>query len=293
MPYSQSVDRARRAVVAWLDRTPAYLGVAGALAVCAVIALGMAVVTDQQAHRIWGLLAAAGYLVAGVAALRTRRPIAGVRIAVAGSVLLPTLVLVVAGISQPEVGVVERSARLLVDTGSPYLAQPTTTYDVNPYLPLMSLFGIPRLVFPHIGLGDPRWWFLLVFCACFVAGRLPDAGRPARPRRPHREARRLRAHAARRPGAPRGARLPPAPDAGPGRRVPRPLVGLFRPLSLPRRSDRSLRCQRATRWIGCTDVVSAGRRGLVHEPQAPLLPGDPGTRLERRRGVLRELRHFE
>jgi len=169
VPYSQSVDRARRAVVAWLDRTPAYLGVAGALAVCAVIALGMAVVTDQQAHRIWGLLAAAGYLVAGVAALRTRRPIAGVRIAVAGSVLLPTLVLVVAGISQPEVGVVERSARLLVDTGSPYLAQPTTTYDVNPYLPLMSLFGIPRLVFPHIGLGDPRWWFLLVFCACFVA----------------------------------------------------------------------------------------------------------------------------
>ena len=169
MPYRRWLEDARRAVVAWLERTPAYLGVAAACAVCAIVALGLALVTDQTAHRVWGLLAAAGYLVAGVAALRTRRPITGVRVAAAGSVLLPTVVLVVAGISQPEVGVVERSARLLVDTGSPYLAHPTGTYDVNPYLPLMSLFGLPRLVLPHIGLGDPRWWFLLVFCACFVA----------------------------------------------------------------------------------------------------------------------------
>lgn len=169
MPYPAWGDRARRAVGRWLARTPAYLGVAAACAVCALVALGLAIVTDQTAHRLWGLLAAAGYLAAGVAALRTRRPITGVRVAAAGSVLLPTVVLVVAGISQPEVGVVERSARLLVETGSPYLAHPAATYDVNPYLPLMALFGLPRLVMPHIGLGDPRWWFLLVFCVCFVA----------------------------------------------------------------------------------------------------------------------------
>ena len=169
MPYRRWYDQARRVVVGWLERTPAYLGVAAACAVCAIIALGTAVVTDQTAHRIWGLLAAAGYLVGGVAALRSGRPITGVRVAAAGSVLLPTVVLVVAGIAQPEVGVVERSARLLVDTGSPYLAHPTGTYDVNPYLPAMAFFGLPRLVFPTNGLGDPRWWFLLVFCVCFVA----------------------------------------------------------------------------------------------------------------------------
>lgn len=178
MPYPAWADRARRAVERWLDRTPAYLGVAAACAVCALVALGTAVVTDQTAHRLWGLLAAAGYLAAGVASLRTHRPITGVRVAVAGSVLLPTVVLVVAGIAQPEVGVVERSARLLVETGSPYLAHPTATYDVNPYLPLMALFGLPRLVLPHNGLGDPRWWFLLVFCACFVwADRLARRAR--------------------------------------------------------------------------------------------------------------------
>jgi hypothetical protein len=173
---------ARRAVVSWLERTPAHLGVAAACAVCALIAIGMAMVTDQTPHRVWGLLAAAGYLVAGVASLRTRRPIVGVRVAAAGSVLLPTVVLVLAGLSQPEVGVVERSARLLVDTGSPYLATPTTTYDVNPYLPAMSLFGLPRLVFPNNGLGDPRWWFLAVFCICFVAAdRLTRRARGTEP----------------------------------------------------------------------------------------------------------------
>ena len=172
------LERAGRAVVGWLQRTPAYLAVAAACVVCALIALDMAVVTDQTAHRIWGVLAAAGYLVAGVVTLHSRRPITGVRVAAAGSVLLPTVVLVVAGISQPEVGVVERSAQLLVQTGSPYLAHPTATYDVNPYLPLMSLFGLPRLVLPHNALGDPRWWFLLVFVVCFVAAdRLARRGR--------------------------------------------------------------------------------------------------------------------
>lgn len=182
MPYRRWFEAARRTAVTWLEHTPAYLGVAAACAVCALIAVGMAVVTDQTAHRVWGLLATAGYLVAGIATLRTRRPITGVRVAAAGSVLLPTVVLVVAGISQPEVGVVERSARLLVDTGSPYLAHPMTTYDVNPYLPLMSLFGLPRLVLPNIGLGDPRWWFLLVFGVCFVAAdRLARRARGTEP----------------------------------------------------------------------------------------------------------------
>ena len=169
MPYSRRLDHARRVVVGRLERTPAYLGVAAASAVCALTAIGTALVSGQPAQRIWGLIATLGYLAGGVAALRSRQPLTGLRVAAAGSVLLPMIVLVVAGIAQPEVGVVERSARLLVDTGSPYLAHPTAMYDVNPYLPAMAFFGLPRLVFPNNGLGDPRWWFLLVFGVCFVA----------------------------------------------------------------------------------------------------------------------------
>jgi phosphatidylinositol alpha-1,6-mannosyltransferase len=162
-------ERLRRTIGAPLRRMPAHLGVALACLVCALGAAGTALVTGEAPQRLWGWWAAAGYLVAGAVAIATRRSALAVRIAVAGSVLLPALVLVAGGISQPEVGVIERSAQLLVDTGSPYSAHPVTTYDVNPYLPAMSLFGLPRAVLGATGLGDPRWWFLVVFAACFLA----------------------------------------------------------------------------------------------------------------------------
>lgn len=156
---------AHRALVA----TPVHVLVAIACGASAVAALAMAGLSDQYAHYLWGLLAAAGYVVAAVTALRTRRALTGVRVAAAASVLLPAVWLVVAHSAQPEVGVVERSARTLVETGSPYLAHPLGVDDVNPYLPLMSLFGLPRLALPDNGLGDARWWFLLAFIACVVA----------------------------------------------------------------------------------------------------------------------------
>src|SRR5215217_5625465 len=51
--------------------------------------------------------------------------------------------------AQPEVWVIERAARLLLDTGSPYvnvenLGRAAVVDDYTPYSPAMSLFGIPR-----------------------------------------------------------------------------------------------------------------------------------------------------
>jgi hypothetical protein len=161
--------RRERDVLAALRRWPLHLVVAGALAASSLTALALAVVTDQTPHRVWGLIAAAGYLVGSATALGTRRPLAALRVAATGSVLIPLVVLVVTRLAQPEVGVVERSAGLLVATGSPYLAHPVGTYDVNPYLPLMAFFGLPHRLLVAGGLGDPRWWFLLVFGVTFVA----------------------------------------------------------------------------------------------------------------------------
>lgn len=177
MPLREPPPWVRRGAAA-LRGAPAHLLVAAGCGVSAIIAIVLSLVTDQTPHRIWGLIAAAGYAAAGAAALTTRRPLTGLRVAALGTVLVPMVVLVVSRLAQPEVGVVERSARLLVTTGSPYDPHPIGVYEVNPYLPVMSFFGLPRLMFPDNGAGDARWWFLLVFVVTFVAAdRLARRGR--------------------------------------------------------------------------------------------------------------------
>ncbi|MEU4466259.1 glycosyltransferase 87 family protein [Streptomyces sp. NPDC024017] len=134
---------------------------------CAVVALGLAVVSDLGPHRVWGVVAGAGYAVAAVLACGARsRPAARV-VAVAGAVLVPLVSLVTAGLGQLEVTVVERSGQLLLTTGSPYVADPTAVADFNPYLPGMALFG----VLP----GDARWWLGGTFVAALAAAGLHRA----------------------------------------------------------------------------------------------------------------------
>jgi hypothetical protein len=78
---------------------------------------------------------------------------------------------------------VARSAALLLRHGTPYLpaGQVVGSIDYNPYLPAMTLFGLPRaLGVPGLA-GDARVWLCLVSLALFtlafrVAGR-PDAVR--------------------------------------------------------------------------------------------------------------------
>ncbi|MET8978870.1 glycosyltransferase 87 family protein [Streptomyces sp. NPDC004539] len=135
--------------------------------VCAGFALGLASVTTLESHRIWGLCAAVGYGWAALAARRTGRPWgwAGAGPALIGAVLVPLAVLLVAGIAQSEVRVVEQSGRLLLSGGSPYLAHPVEVGDYNPYLPGMALFGLPHALLGDVPLADARLWFAVVFLA--------------------------------------------------------------------------------------------------------------------------------
>ncbi|MFI9322826.1 glycosyltransferase 87 family protein [Kitasatospora aureofaciens] len=147
-------------------------------------------VSDLANQRLWGLVAAPAYLVAGLLCLTLPRRFAAEAaavVALAGAVLAPLGLLAVTGRHQSEVMVVERSAHLLLTTGDVYLQHPVVVTDYNPYLPAMSLFGLPRQLlgsstaFARVA-GDARIWFALTFIACLLgAWRLL---RPSRDRAP-------------------------------------------------------------------------------------------------------------
>ncbi|MEU7094481.1 glycosyltransferase 87 family protein [Kitasatospora aureofaciens] len=147
-------------------------------------------VSDLANQRLWGLVAAPAYLVAGLLCLTLPRRFAAEAaavVALVGAVLAPLGLLAVTGRHQSEVMVVERSAHLLLTTGDVYLQHPVVVTDYNPYLPAMSLFGLPRQLlgsstaFARVA-GDARIWFALTFIACLLgAWRLL---RPSRDRAP-------------------------------------------------------------------------------------------------------------
>jgi len=164
-----------------------------------VLAIGLAATTGYQAHRVWGLIAAAGYTAGAGASLvvpeRWRAWLAGAVFALTG--LLPLVVLLVRranGVpwsAQPEVLVVERSAHLLLDHGTPYadlggLSRPASFEDYTPYLPGMSVFGLPRALLGGDSLAgaltDARVVFALSAAALLLVGlaMLRLASPPAR-----------------------------------------------------------------------------------------------------------------
>lgn len=133
-------------------------------------------VSDLPNQKLWGLVAAPAYLLAGLAVCVLPTRLAGrvaAGIALLGAVLAPLGVLAAQGRHQSEVMVVERSAQLLLHTGTPYLPDPATVTDFNPYLPAMALFGMPRALLGSgnpvaLVLGDARIWFALTFLGCLV-----------------------------------------------------------------------------------------------------------------------------
>ncbi|MEU9202517.1 glycosyltransferase 87 family protein [Streptomyces sp. NPDC048332] len=145
---------------------------AGVWAGCAAAALLLALCSGLAPHRIWGVPATVGYAGAAWAAARGRR-----RAAVVGAagfaVGLPLLMLVLMERAQLEVEVVARSAHALLATGSPYAPDPVAVADFDPYLPAMSVFGIPQALLGAGPLTDPRLWtgaaFLGALALC--AGR--------------------------------------------------------------------------------------------------------------------------
>ncbi|WTJ96512.1 glycosyltransferase 87 family protein [Streptomyces sp. NBC_01537] len=137
---------------------------------CAVFALLLAVTTSLTPHRVWGVCAALGYALAAVQARRSGRAWsrAALTASAVGAVLVPLVLLIAAGAAQAEVGVVERSGRLLLDSGSPYVPHPVGVQDINPYLPGMAVFGIPRALFGDTPLADARLWFGAAFLISMV-----------------------------------------------------------------------------------------------------------------------------
>jgi hypothetical protein len=165
-----------------LPRLPAAL----AYGASGLFALGVVLVSNQTPHRLWGACAAAAYGCAALVSLtrlRWRRELA-LAAAAAGAVVIPLCWLAAAGQAMPEVAVVAHSAELLIKHGRPYESAARLGADVygyNPYLPGMTLFGLPRALFGNSVLTDPRLWDALAFIAAFWASlRIAGTTSPAR-----------------------------------------------------------------------------------------------------------------
>lgn len=157
-------------------------------------AAGNAIFSEFYGYRVWGNFATVGYLVAAVLTVvgpLSRTDLSPVSrlvrsrwtpVATAGLLagVVPLVALVVkrspsfvwgdwpwAFPSQPEVWVVERSARLLLDDGTPYpdlglLDRPPHPDDYTPYGPSMTVFGLPRALFGDSPVTDARVAFAVV-----------------------------------------------------------------------------------------------------------------------------------
>ncbi|MEC3976625.1 glycosyltransferase family 87 protein [Amycolatopsis sp. H20-H5] len=166
-----------------------------------VFALSTALAAEFYGYRIWGNFATVGYGLAaaftGWSLLSSRRGAPQlsrwVPIAVIGvlAMVVPLAVLVVRRLTgvdwlitpgswsaQPEVWVIERSASLLLEHGTPYvdfttLGRSPVVNDYTPYGPVMAVFGLPRALFGGgplaNALTDARWMFALAACLCVLA----------------------------------------------------------------------------------------------------------------------------
>ncbi|MFD4737467.1 glycosyltransferase 87 family protein [Streptomyces virginiae] len=137
-------------------------------------------------HRLWGWCAAAGYLGAAAATALGRRR-AALAAALLGAVAVPLLWLVLTGQGQSEVSVIERSGRLLLDSGRLYVDRPAHVEEYTPYLPGMALLGVPRALLGGDGsgdgwvvrlLGDARIWCAAALFGCLWAARRLLGGGP-------------------------------------------------------------------------------------------------------------------
>lgn len=161
---------------------------AGVFAGCAIFGVLVAIVSTNDIHRFWGTAAACGYAVAALVlyAWRSDRAVdLALGAALAGGLLVPLAWLAVTNQQQPEVSVIATSASNLIHHGTPYqpdamLAHTTNPNDYNPYLPVMSIFGLLDAVFGHNLITDPRVWFGLCFLVVFwLAMRRGGARDPA------------------------------------------------------------------------------------------------------------------
>jgi hypothetical protein len=161
---------------------------AAAYVAFASFAGAVALFSRNDIHRLWGLIACCAYASAGAAALvwRSRGKDLALLLSASGALVTPLLLNAATGRMQPEVAVIARSAQLLVHHHSPYLSAAllAALHDpnaFNPYLPVMSLFGVPRALLGPSVMTDPRVWFGAAFLAAFwLALRTAGARNPLR-----------------------------------------------------------------------------------------------------------------
>jgi hypothetical protein len=157
-------------------------------AVSAAYAVVMALVTNNHLHRLWGVFAACAYLLAAMAVLAWRRRglDLALLISLGGALVTPLVLMAGARLQQPEVRVINKSAAMLVNRGTPYVgpAALATAHSPNvfdPYMPLMTAFGMPRALLGFSVLTDPRIWFgvgfLILFGAALAAAGVNDVVR--------------------------------------------------------------------------------------------------------------------
>jgi hypothetical protein len=125
-------------------------------------------VETGHADRTWAVWAAVGYGLTTVVLLVTRRRnvpmIVPLLMSLIGALAAPLVWLSTRVAPTPEVQVLSRSASLLLQHGTPYLAQGDLAnwLSYNPYLPVMAVFGLPRALGATGLLADPRLWLTAV-----------------------------------------------------------------------------------------------------------------------------------
>jgi Glycosyltransferase family 87 len=161
--------------IPWLGMTIAFAG-------CAVFAIAMALVTKFELHRLWAIFAACSYLLAAMAVVvwKARGVDLALIVSFVGALVIPLSLMAARQMEQPEVSVIDKSAAMLIHHGTPYLGPAALAAAHNPnifdpYLPLMTAFGLPHALFGFSALTDPRIWFGLGFLGAF-AGALAASG---------------------------------------------------------------------------------------------------------------------
>ncbi len=157
-----------------------------AVALFAIFAAYAAVfaLVAHGAESVWGAWAAGAYGAAAAAAVWCwrRYPSVPLLVAIVGALAVPAAVLPVNWGATSEVRVVARAAAQWLAHGTPYLAsgQLASWRSYDPYLPGMSLFGLPHALGLPGPLGDPVSWLALTTAGLLVAAcriAAPDAAR--------------------------------------------------------------------------------------------------------------------
>ena len=165
--------------------------------VFAGFALSSAMTSEFYGYRVWGAFAVVAFLGAGAFAVFSHRLAFWLALGLGSAAPLGVLIFHRDAAAedftaapwtwsaQPDVWVIERSARLLLAHGTPYvdvnaLGRAPDVNDYTPYGPLMTVFGLPRALFGDSPLTDARIMFALVAVAAVVLS-LRLLGRPRIP----------------------------------------------------------------------------------------------------------------